>query len=316
MTPAFERLRAERFARLSPEKRAWFETAPGGGLRQLGLEGVRALAGRVFKTDPTLADGVVAHDVEVEGPNGPVPTRVYVPAGDGPFGVHVHIHAGGYIMMGGPGVEGARLSRWAREIGCLVVAPDFRLPPEHKFPTGIEDCWAVMRWTRESISRFGGDPARIGVGGGCTGGVVSAVMALMARDAGHRLSHLYMAATVTDTRERYRSYEECAEGYTLTTDTANYVTSLYLRDDLDRFDWRASPVLARSVRGLAPALVVEGEWDVLHDEARTWTDRLIDAGVDATFRVFLEEGHSLSPPAAAIAETEFLDFVRRRLAPA
>jgi acetyl esterase len=136
----------------------------------------------------------------------------------------------------------------------------------------------------------------------------------MARDHGVPLRYLYMAATVTDTREQYRSYYEYAEGYTLTKDTANYVTSLYLRDDLDRFDWRASPILAASVRGLPPTLVVEGEWDVLHDEAKAWSDRLRDAGVDVTFRVFAEEGHSFSPPTAAIAKEEFETFLQRHLA--
>ena len=314
MREEFERLRAERFARLSEEKRRWFETAPGGGLSRLGVEGVRAMAARVFQSDQSVVEGVRTEDVHIPGPNGPVPTRLYRPPGEGPFGVHVHIHAGGYIMLGGLGAEGPRLSALARDLGCMVVAPDFRLPPGHRFPAGIEDCWSVVQWAFASIAEHGGDPGRIGIGGGCTGGVVSAVMALMARDAGLPLRYLYMAATVTDTRESYRSYLEFEEGYTLTKDTANYVTGLYLRDDLDRFDWRASPVLARSVAGLPPTLVVEGEWDVLHDEAQAWADRLRDAGVGVTFREHPEEGHSFSPPTAALAQTEFEAFLRRHLA--
>ena len=283
-------------------------------MRTLGVGGVRALAGRVFETDQTLAKGVTAHEVQVDGPHGRGPTRIYVPVDRARrLGVHVHIHAGGYVIEGGLGAEQARLSGWARDLDCVVVAPDFRLPPEHRFSTGVEDCWAVVRWCFSEIERFGGDPARIGIGGGCTGGVVSAVMALMARDAGLRLSHRYMAATVTDTRERYRSYEEFAEGYTLTEDTADFVTELYLCDELDRYDWRASPILASSVKHLPPTLVVEGEADVLHDEAQAWADRLRDADVEVTFRVFPEEGHSLFPHSAAIAEAEFIAFVRQRL---
>jgi acetyl esterase len=240
--------------------------------------------------------------------------RLYRPTGSAPMGTHFHIHAGGYILLGGLGTETTRLSNMARDVGCIIAAPDFRLPPEHKFPIGIEDCWAALQWTSKNITSHGGDPARIGVGGGCTGGVVSAVMALMARDAGVRLRYLYMAATVTDTREQYRSYYEFANGYTLTKDTANYVTGLYLRDDFDRFDWRASPVMAPSVKGLPRTMVVEGEWDVLHDEAQAWANRLRDADVNVNFREHKEEGHSFSPEAATTAQKEFYEFVRMGLA--
>ena len=279
----------------------------------MSIPQLRALLGRVPPGGPKIAEGVTFTDVAVEGPAGPTPVRIYRPPGKA-LGVHIHVHAGGYIMLGGLDAEAERLSNMARDVGCLIVAPDFRLPPEHRFPTGIEDTWAVVRWTFANIAGHGGDPRRIGIGGGCTGGVFSAVMALMARDAGLQLRYLYMAATVTDVREQYRSYYEFADGYTLTKDTANYVTSVYLRDDLDRFDWRASPILAETVKGLPPTLVVEGEWDVLHDEAKAWADRLRDAGVDVRFRVHKEEGHSFSPAAAQVAQAEFYEFVRQRLA--
>lgn len=313
MAVDFDKLREARFAKLSPEKREWFAKAPGAGLREMSIPQMRSLLGRVPPGGPKIAEGVTFEDVQVSGPNGPTPVRIYRPGG-ATIGVHIHVHAGGYVMLGGLDSEAERLSNMARAAGCMIVAPDFRLPPEHRFPAGIEDTWAVVQWTFASIARYGGDPARIGIGGGCTGGVFSAVMALMARDAGLKLRYLYMAATVTDTREQYRSYYDFANGYTLTKDTANYVTSVYLRDDLDRFDWRASPVLAETVRGLPPTLVVEGEWDVLHDEAKAWGDRLRDAGVDVTFRVHAEEGHSFSPAAAEVSQAEFYAFVRRHLA--
>jgi len=310
----FDRLREKRLSGLSPAKQEWFRKAPGAGLRDMGLEKLRAIGNSILVTaPPVIADGVTTTDVMVPGPHGAVPMRIYRPTGKTPMGTHFHVHAGGYILLGGLETEATRLSNMARDVGCIVAAPDFRLPPENKFPVGIDDCWAALQWTFEHIASHGGDPARIGVGGGCTGGVVSAVLALMSRDAAQSLRYLYMAATVTDTREQYRSYYEFADGYTLTKDTANYVTSLYLRNDMDRFDWRASPVLVPSVKGLPPTLVVEGEWDVLHDEAEAWANRLRDADVNVTFRVFKEEGHSFSPDAAALAQQEFYDFVRTSL---
>jgi acetyl esterase len=314
MTPEdFDLLRERRFAKLSLAKQEYFRKAPGAGFREMGLDKIRALGNSLMAGAPAIAEGVTTSDVNVPGPNGPIPMRIYRPTGAAPMGAHFHIHAGGYIMLGGLGTESTRLSNLAREVGCLVVAPDFRLPPEHKFPIGIEDCWAALQWTSINIAAHGGDPSRIGVGGGCTGGVFSAVMALKAREAGLSLRYLYMIATVTDTREQYRSYYEFANGYTLTRDTANYVTSLYLRDDLDRFDWRASPVLVQTVKGLPRTLVVEGEWDVLHDEAQVWANRLTDAGVDVTFREFKEEGHSFSTESSVVAQKEFYEFVRQSL---
>jgi acetyl esterase len=306
----FDELREQRFAKLSPEKRDWFAKAPGAGLREMGLDGLAALGKRLAGATPVIHEGITTTDVAVPGPHGPVPTRIYRPEGGESKPVHFHVHAGGYVMIAGLDMEGTRLSNLAHELDCVVVAPDFRLPPTHKFPVGIEDCWAVLKWAFGNVHKYGGDASRMGIGGGCTGGVFSAVLALMARDENFKLRYLHMWATVTDTREQYRSYYEFATGYTLTRDTASYVTTLYLRDDSDRFDWRASPILVPSVKGLPPTLVAEGEWDVLHDEAKAWADRLRDAGVDVTFREYKEEGHSFSPPTLAASQAEFQAFFK------
>jgi acetyl esterase len=310
----FDQLREARFAKLSPEKRKWFAEAPGSGLREAGVENVRAFLAKTRESKPSLPAGVRTVDALAAGPSGPVPVRLFIPSARRTLGVHFHVHAGGYFMLGGLDAEVTELGNMAIDLGCIVVTSDFRLPPEHKFPIGLDDVWAALQWTVDNVAKHGGDPARIGIGGGCTGGVFAAVTALTARDQGLKLRYLLMRATVTDARERYRSYLEFANGYTLTTDSANFVTNLYLRDDLDRFDWRASPILVPSVNGLPPTMVIEGEWDVLHDEAEAWANRLRDAGVDVQFVVFEEEGHQLSPASMRKAQETGYDFIRRHLA--
>ncbi len=315
MREEFVRLREARFARLTPEKREWLMKGPSSGLRSLGVEGMREL-GKQMAGPPVVAPGVTIEDFVVEGRHGPIPTRVFRPEGEGPMGVHLHIHAGGYVMLGGLDAEVARLSNMASETGCIVVTPDFRLPPDYKFPVPVEDCWDAARWVGEHAGDFGGDPGRIGIGGGCTGGALSAAIAIMARDAGApRFRHLYLSASVTDLRMGYPSYLELEEGYTLCADGMKFVSDIFIRDELDRFDWRASPILAPSLRDLPRTLIVNGEWDVLRDESRAFGDRLRDAGVDVTVVTVPEEGHAYSPEAASGVRAAFHQFVRESIGP-
>lgn len=314
MREEFVKLREARMARLSPEKQEWLRTGPASGLRALGVDGMRDL-GRRMAGAPNVAAGVTIEDVVVEGRHGPIPTRIFRPEGEGPFGVHLHIHAGGYVMFGGLDAEVARLSAMAKDTGCIVVTPDFRLPPEHKFPIPVEDCWDAANWLAQNAGTIGGDPQRIGIGGGCTGGALSAAIAIMARDAGvPQFRYLYLSAAVTDLRMNYPSYLELEEGYTLCADGMRYVSDLFIRDELDRYDWRASPILAPSLRGLPRTLIINGEWDVLRDECRAFADRLKDADVEVELILVPEEGHSFSPEGAPAVRETFHGFVREMIA--
>lgn len=315
MRQEFVKLREARMARLTPEKREWLRSGPASGLRALGVDGMREL-GRQMAGDTVVPSGVAIEDVVVEGRHGPIPTRIFRPEGEGPLGVHLHIHAGGYVMFGGLDAEVTRLSAMAKDTGCIVVTPDFRLPPEYRFPIPVEDCWDAATWLTQNATAIGGDPDRIGIGGGCTGGALSAAIAIMARDAGApKFRYVYLSASVTDLRMGYPSYLELEEGYTLCADGMRYVSDQFIRDELDRYDWRASPILAPSLRGLPRTLIVNGEWDVLRDECRAFADRLRDAGVEVDVILVPEEGHSYSPQAAPAVRETFHSFVREMIGP-
>jgi acetyl esterase len=174
----------------------------------------------------------------------------------------------------------------------------------------------VVKWVGENARQIGGDPDYIGVGGGCTGGSFAAVLALMARDAGApKIAAQYLAATVFDCRADYRSQYENGAGYTLSRDDGCFVIDVYLKDPENRWDWRASPILAPSVRGVAPAYIYVGEWDILRDESRAYADRLRDAGVEVTLVVMQQESHAVGPGNAARVKEEMQAFLRSRLTP-
>jgi acetyl esterase len=307
MAHDYEELRAERLAQIGEDYRRQLEEWP--DRCALGVAGLRAGMAELSAAPP--ADGVTVRDLRIPGPAGHVPTRVYTPEGvEGPLGVTVHLHFGGFVAGGGLDFLDGANSRMALEAGCAVVAPDFRLPPEHPFPAGLEDCWAVVRWVAGHAAEQGWDAGRVAVGGGCSGGNLAAVIALMARDAeGPELSLQFLQSFVADARCDTASQREFADGYGLRHSDNRFVLSQYLVDEEQRYDWRVSPVLAPSVRGVAPALVTVGEWDILRDEDVQYAQRLRDAGVAVTLRIAPREGHLPNPDNAP----ESLDLLHRTL---
>lgn len=287
----YDRLREERLARISEQDRAVIEHWP--SLEEVGVDGVRALIGGGGEPAPP-DPSVTTRDVEVEGPHGSVPVRIYTPPHeDGErLPVVVSTHSGGFVAGGGIDAFDAANSALALAVPAVVVHPDFRLPPEHRFPTGLEDSWAVLNWVAESGEREGWDGTRVAVGGGCSGANMAAVLALMARDArSPDIALQFLQAWPADLRNDTRSQEEFREGYGLRKSDNDFVSGQYLSSPEDRWDWRASPLLAESVRGVAPALITVGEWDILRDEDVQYANRLRDAGVPVELHVLPDEGH-------------------------
>lgn len=329
MATDYAELRERRLAEVDPATRAGFEGAAEMlKIREMGVEAFRGVFAEVMETvTPGMAPGVEAETIAIPGPAGEIPVRVYRPTElEGPLGVYVHTHGGGWIAWNGlDAIDGAN-SRSALEWGCAVVHPDWRVPPEDPFPAGVEDCWATMEWVAEHGPEHGIDPARIAVGGGCTGANLAAVMALMARDAGGpQVALQFLDSPQLDTRCDYRSHYEFAEGFGLSRDADLFVVEQYLADPEDRWDWRASPVLVESVAGVAPAIVTAGEYEILRDEARLYAGRLRDAGVEVHYIEGPQQGHGFSmgrdpesgeyTGAAAVARKQIGEVFARHIGP-
>ncbi|MEZ5999453.1 alpha/beta hydrolase [Hyphomonas sp.] len=288
-------LHARRMAALAPHVREKLEARVAfKPFEEMGVVGFRSMMDDYTSSVPPSP--VPYEDVSVPGPAGPIPTRIFKPNGANPeWGACLYLHGGGFI--GGGGLDGysAACGTMAEKTGCVVVFPDFRLPPEHKFPASVEDCWAVAQWMGDNGAAYGFNPDRIAVGGGCTGATHATVVALMARDAGRpRIVFQWLFDAFLDARGDYQSHEENGEGYQLSEADNQYIIRRYLSAPQERWDWRVSPVLAPSLRGAPPTLIVASEFDILRDEMAFYANRLADAGVDVDFRCYPMEGHSFS----------------------
>jgi acetyl esterase len=163
----------------------------------------------------------------------------------------------------------------------VVVAVDYRLAPEHKFPAAVEDADAAVRWVAEHTGEIGGDATRLAVGGDSAGGNLAAVVAQMAYDrGGPSLAFQLLIYPVTDHYAAgMASYDENAEGYYLTRDNMMWFIDHYLHDARDQDDPRFAPLRRPDLRGLPPALVLTAEFDPLRDEGERYAERLRAAGV-------------------------------------
>jgi acetyl esterase len=221
--------------------------------------------------------GVV--DRSIPGPGGPIPVRIYTPANPAPRGALVYCHGSGFVIFDLDSHD-AECRALCNLAGIVVVSVDYRLAPEHKFPAAVEDTWAALEWTAAHAAELGADPARLAVGGDSAGGNLAAVVAQLARDrGGPRLAFQLLVYPVTDARLGHASMDENAEGYALTKAQMAWFIAQYVRNEADKLDPRCSPLLAKSLADLAPALVITAEYDPLRDEGEAYAQRLIAAGV-------------------------------------
>jgi acetyl esterase len=217
------------------------------------------------------------------GPGGPIRLRIYEPAGARPFPVLVYFHGGGWVIGSLDTHDGVCRALAARA-PCIVVAVDYRLAPEHRFPAALDDAWAATAWVAEHAASIGGDPEQIAVGGDSAGGALATACAMRARDRGLRLGLQLLVYPVTDHRFDTVSYDECADGYGLTRDAMRWFWGQYLGPGGEGSSPEASPLRAPDLGGLAPALVITAEYDPLRDEAEAYAARLEEAGVRVQLR--------------------------------
>jgi acetyl esterase len=223
---------------------------------------------------------VADHRVPVTG--GEIMVRVYRPAGVGPHPVLVFYHGGGWVI-GDLYTHDGICRSIVNAAGCAVAAVDYRLAPEFKYPTPVEDSYAGFLWVVANATRLGLDPARVAVGGDSAGGNLAAVMALLARERhGPRLLLQALVYPVTNHDFGTVSYRENATGYVLGTEDMRWFWRHYLAREEQGREPQASPLRAKSLANLPPALVITAGCDPLRDEGEAYAGRLRDAGVAVT----------------------------------
>jgi acetyl esterase len=157
---------------------------------------------------------------------------------------------------------------------------DYRLAPGTKFPGPAEDCYAAATWAAENAASLGGDATRVAIAGASAGGNLAAAVTLMAKDrGGPSLAHQLMVYPVTDQRMATESYEFFKVGFRLTAESMHAYQDAYLRDEADKQNPYAAPILYEDLSGLPPAHVITAGYDVLRDEGEAYAARLAEAGV-------------------------------------
>jgi acetyl esterase len=244
--------------------------------RSARLEPMKALGG-----EPDALGRV--ENLFAPGPAGDVPLRLYASEHGGLRPALVYFHGGGFVF-GNLDTHDAVCRALAKESGAVVIAVDYRLAPEHKFPAAVDDSYAATVWVAANAQRLGINAQRIAVGGDSAGGNLATVVAMRCRDAGGpALAAQVLIYPVTDVSSfETGSHRELGEGYFLTRAGMEWFTGHYLASADQKRHPEASPLLAPNLSGLPPALVITAEFDPLRDEGEAYAQRLQQAGVAVT----------------------------------
>jgi acetyl esterase len=219
------------------------------------------------------------------GPTGEVSLRIVRPAGNaGTLPATLFFHGGGWAL-GDKNTHDRLVRRIANLTGSAVVFVNFTRSPEARYPVAIEESYFATKYMSEHGGRFDIDQSRISVAGDSVGGNMATVVTMMAKQRGGpdiRMQALFYP--VTDANFDTPSYRQFATGHWLTREAMKWFWELYLPDRAARKQPMASPLLASAeqLKGLPPALVINGEFDVLRDEGEAYAHKLNDAGVRVT----------------------------------
>jgi len=293
-------------------------------LEQLAASGARPL----HEQTPDEARGVMAalrgdappgpdmasvRDTRVRASGGFVPVRVLVPVAS-PRGVIVYYHGGGWVIGGLADFD--KLGRQlAQRTGCVVILVDYRLAPEYRFPTAVDDAWAALRWADQQRAELtgatAGTPVPLIVAGDSAGGNLSAIMTLRARAAdGPPIALQVLVYPVTDCDLESTSYLDPANQLMVSRDAMAWFWNHYAPDPAARLHPDAAPLRSANFAGLPPAVILTAEHDVLRDEGELYATRLVKAGVPVRHRRFAGQMHGFFTMVDALpGAAEGLDYV-------
>lgn len=234
----------------------------------------------------------------------PLPARLYAPkpGEERPtLPVLLYFHGGGFTI-GSIQTHDVLCRELSHAAGCAVVSVDYRLAPEHTFPTAVHDAWDALESLVNMAESRGLDSERIAVGGDSAGGTLAAVCAVLARDAGLPLALQLLIYPGCAAHQDTASHHTFAHGFVLEEPSITWFFNQYLRTPADRDDWRFAPLNALDLQGVAPAWLGLAECDPLVDEGLLYGDKLRAAGVAVDLEIYRGVTHEFIKMGRALPE--------------
>ena len=219
-------------------------------------------------------------DQKIPGPAGDISIRVYIPNSSTSLPIFIFFHGGGFVT-GGLDTEDVPLRSVTNRCGCMVVSAAYRLAPENKYPAASDDAFAAASWVSEHAAELGGDPRRVAVGGDGAGGNLAAVVTLMARDRG-KPHFTYQVLIYPDLDAAMRGSRYLSNDPIVTPDARVASLGAYVPLLGSLQDPYVSPIRAKSLQGLPPALLITDQDDPTWDEGKAYARRLRHAHVAVT----------------------------------
>lgn len=254
-------------------------------------------------------------DQKISGRHGDIPLRLYYSSEQKSLPLIVFFHGGGWVY-GNLDTHDRSCRRVARDTGGIVLAVGYRLAPFYKYPTAVDDCYDALSWAVQNATTLSADPRKIIVMGDSAGGNLATAVCLMARDRGHRLAtQQILIYPVVSGKLDLPSTDANADAPVLTKSRMQYFVDCYARDEADISEPYFSPLLAENLSNLPPALIIAGEYDILHDQAQMYAERLQEAGIPVKLLDYPKTIHGFIsfPPfcnEAQLAFREIAEYIR------
>lgn len=229
-----------------------------------------------------------------------LPARLYAPTQE-QLPVLLYFHGGGFTI-GSVSTHDALCRHLSHLAHCAVVSVDYRLAPEHKFPTASNDAWDALQWLAAQAGALGLDGSRLAVGGDSAGGTLAIVSAIEARDAGLPLVLQLLFYPGCAAHQDTPSHKTFAEGFVIEEPHITYFFNHYVNTPADRDEWRFAPLHAPDVDGVAPAWIGLAECDPLVDEGVMYADKLRAASVAVNLEIYRGVVHEFIKMGRAIPE--------------
>lgn len=276
---------------LAPEIQAivdLMEAAPGPPAHEVPVAQARAAHDKETKVMSGPGEAVArVSEHAAPGPGGDIPIRVFTPKTAAPadaatpLPLVAYVHGGGWVI-GTVDAFDPVCRALANAAQAIVASIDYRLAPEHRFPAGLEDVRAAVRWLHAEAETLGADPERLAIAGDSAGANLATVTARRLRDEGGTpIRYQALIYPVTDSALNTPSYREKSDGFGLSALSMQRYWRMYL-DGADGGHPDTSPLRTPDLRGMPPAFILTVEDDVLRDEGEAYAKALEEAGVPVT----------------------------------